>query len=218
MFRKILLGGIVEGIKAISYLLPSEMRNAKGEEAGTCILCGVETEEGFPVEFSSTFTAFSHLAYGNVLCPSCNAFFRNQDFRRRSWKITPCGVEFLKREQVLEFLTTEEKPIPFAVYITSTGQKQGWLQGFRYVNFSKQKFFIHTDFVGCVLAEYRQVVEFAELIKFLREKKVSKTELTSGEFSMYTYRRSIENNFELELRKAKEFVSQPLWEVMVYVC
>ena len=217
MYRKIQCGGIVEKIRAISYLLPDSFVQGKGEAKGTCILCGAETIEGFPVEFSSTFTAFSQLAYGDVFCPKCNAFFRNQDFRRRSWILTKEQVEFAKRDRILEFLLLTEKPLPFVAYITSTGQKQGWLQGFRYVNFSKQRYFIHTDFVGCVFTEQSQLLEMSKLLRILREKKVSKTELLTGEFSMHTYRKSIEQGFEMQLREAKEYVSQPIWEVLVYV-
>lgn len=202
-------------MNAISHFIQSP---ALGKVSGECVLCGIKTENGFPVKFSDNFTAYSELTYGNVLCPHCEAFFRDQNFRRKSWILTPDEIRFVKREEIPDFLLAEQKPIPFVIYVNSTGQRQGWLKGFKTVNFSSNQFFIHTDFAGCVFTTYDEVVQKFQIARELREKKVSKTELKTGEFTMHTYKRAIEGGWEKILQTAKNFVSQPIWEVIIYVC
>ncbi|QLH52778.1 MAG: hypothetical protein CH6_0093 [Candidatus Kapaibacterium sp.] len=201
-------------MKAISYFLQPIK---DGSESGYCVLCGTYTKNGHQFKPSDTFTAYSELQYGNVLCPFCAAFFQDQNFRRKNWILSENGVQFVKREEIAAFLINPNKPLPFAVYITSTGQKQGWLRGFRRISFSKEKFFIHTDFAGCVFTEFQELVYLFEIASKLHEQKVSKTELKTGEFSMSTYRKGIEKGFANLLDEVKKYVSQPNWEIVVYV-
>ncbi|MCX7880838.1 MAG: hypothetical protein N2517_09290 [Ignavibacteria bacterium] len=198
-------------MRAISWLL-KEIN--KGNKEGFCVLCGIETVEGVEFEPSSTFTGFSSLQYGDVLCPYCCAFFVRQDFRRRNWIIQDGEVKYFSRGELLDILRNEKK-VPFAIYVTQTGQRQGWLTGFRLVSSSNNRFFVHTDFVGCVEVEKRLLEEMIEDGRFLRDNKISKTELLIG-FSITTYKKALLGNFENILEKVKHYVSQPLWEVVVY--
>jgi len=187
----------------------------KGAMKGTCILCGIETEHGHKPKFSQNFTGYSFLYHGSCLCPECNHFFKNQKMRNKMWIITEDGITFLKKQEVLSHLLNPPEK-PFAIYITKSFKKQGWLSGINLVSRGR-KFFILTDFVGNVFTNKDEVKSLSEIILELRKEKVPKQQIASGQFSMSIYRKLLVKGKEQLMEKAKANAGKDIWEVLVYV-
>jgi len=187
-----------------------------GNKRGYCCICGEKTNKGHDVPFSNNFTGYSFLTHGDCVCPYCFTFFKNQNFRKKCWIATEKEVLFLKRQECEKYLLFPPDP-PFAIYITQSHQRQGWLSGLQFVSFEKERFYILTDFVDVVFANLEWIKKIHFLIEKLRERKVGKEQLRAGEFSMYIYKKAIQQGWDDLLEEAKKYAKQPLWEVMLYV-
>jgi hypothetical protein len=187
-----------------------------GELKGVCVVCGQQTLTGYKLPFSDNFTGYSYLSHGDLTCPRCYTFFKTPEFRRKSWIASQDGVLYLKRLECRQHILNPPTP-PFFLYITKTGQRQGWLSALKLMNYSQGRFYISTDWVGHFLVERSEALIMATQIAFLREREISKTTLLTGNPSMKQYRLAIEGGWEGEFGKIRKYVKQPLWEVMVYV-
>jgi len=196
----------------ISHLLPP----THGKLSGECVLCGRSTESGHPVEFSENFTSYNLLREGSCICGHCYTLVKNQEFRRKSFVLSKEGVRFLSRAECREVLLSPPDP-PFFIYITQSGQRQGWLSAMQCVSYSKEKFWVSTDFVGHFLTNLRELKKMDELIWDLRKAGVSKNSLRSGTLSAVEYRKLFEKNLTHLWGEVREYVKTPSWEVMCYV-
>jgi len=187
-----------------------------GNEKGYCCICGQKTNIGYKFSLSENFTGFSYLKFGNLLCPYCYAFMKNQNFRKHCWLATGQEILFLKRNDCLSFILNPPK-IPFAFYITKSFKKQGFLAGFQYVNYSQENYYILTDFVDIVFVNLKIAWRMNKLIEFLRERKVSKTQLTTGDYTMFIYKKAINEGWDNKIEESKKYIREPLWEVLCYV-
>jgi len=189
----------------------------EGDKKGECIICGKQVSNGFLFPFSDNFVGFSALKYGNVLCPKCYAFVRNQNFRKRSFVATKGKVEFLKRDEMKKKILFPPEP-PFFMYLTHSHQKQGWIFDLQKVSFSREDYFLSTDFFdGAITVNRLKALAYNGLIEFLREKGISKTEIRTGNFSSKTYIKARKEGFMEKIISAKHKAGMPLWEVLVYV-
>jgi CRISPR type IV-associated protein Csf1 len=205
----------MSNIKSIAQICIKEP--ILGSVSGNCVLCGRKTEKGHKIDFSDNFTGFSYLQIGDTICEYCFTFIKNQDFRRKSWIATQEKVIFLNKKEILGYILNPPEP-PFSIYITSTGQRQGWLDGYRQgINFSNTTFFILTDFVGLVQARKDLALKMNELISFLRDKKITKEQLLSGLYTTGIYMKAVQEGWEEKLSIARKFAKNQLWEVIVYV-
>jgi len=196
----------------ISGLLPPTYGNLKGE----CVLCGRHTESGHPVEFSENFTSYNLLREGDCICEHCYTLLKNQEFRRRSFVLSREGVRFLSREECREVLLSPPDP-PFFIYITQSGQRQGWLSAMHCVSYSRERFWVSTDFVGHFLVNLQELKRMDGLIADLRKAGVSKGALRSGELSAVEYRKLFEKNLSHLWNEVRAYVKTPEWEVLCYV-
>ena len=187
-----------------------------GDQKGFCCVCGKETDVGYKFSLSENFTGFSYLKFGNLLCPYCYTFMKNQNFRKRCWLVTEKEIVFLKKSECLPHILNPPE-IPFAFYITKSFKKQGFLSGLQYVNFNWDRYYILTDFADIVFVELEIAKEMDSLIKFLREKKVSKNQLITGDYGMFSYKKAINGGWEDKIEKSKKYAREPLWEVLCYV-
>lgn len=115
-----------------------------GKIKGDCVVCARKTDHGLDVDFSDNFMSWNLLFEGNCICPNCYELTRNQDYRRTSWVASRNGVEFLRRDEILRFLQRPPRP-PFAIYITKTGKKQGFLKLVMKVALTKKNYFVAFD-------------------------------------------------------------------------
>lgn len=200
--------------KMVTYLCIKDPE--QGSLTGTCCVCGKPTQTGFKRPFSEKFVGYAYLHFGNCLCPHCYAFFKDQTFRLKSWVATSQDVMFLTREACLQTLLDPPTP-PFAIYLTQSMQRQGWLGGLHCVNYDRDKFYLLTDFAGQVLIARKEAEQINTLIQTLRTKKISKEQLLSGKFKMYTYQKALEEGWQNLLEAVRPYIKTPLWEVIVYV-
>ena len=206
----------LKSVPSIAHLCIKEP--IRGNKKGVCVLCGKETQYGHKSDFSDNFTGYSYLQIGSTLCEHCYTFVKNQDFRRKSWLATEEGVVFLQRKETLHYLLHPPNP-PFAIYITLSGQRQGWLNGYRQgVNFNTRRYYVMTDFASLVEVEQEKAQYLYELISKLREKKVTKQELLSGMFSVSHHMQAYIEGWEDVFLEAQKYIKNPLWEVIVNVC
>jgi len=176
-----------------------------GYLSGKCIICGFDTKKGHKIELSDNFTAWSLLQEGNCICEYCYTLLKNQDYRRRNWIATLNGVEFLKRHEILPKLL--DPPIPFAIYITKTGKKQGFLHLINRVNYSKDRYFIAFD--NELIHVYRKTLE--EMVKVAEQARklgFAKSDLYDPKVKLWKYQDLCE--------KILRFRNNPVWEVVVY--
>jgi hypothetical protein len=196
----------------LSSLLPPTY----GDLEGVCVLCGRHTKSGHTIEFSEKFTSYNLLREGNCICEYCYTLLRNQEFRRRSFVLSREGVRFLSRSECREVLLSPPDP-PFFIYITQSGQRQGWLSAMQCVSYSRERFWVSTDFVGHFLANLRELRRMDELIFELRKVGVSKNSLRNGTLSAAEYRKLLEKNLTHLWDATRDYVKTPSWEVMCYV-
>ena len=186
-----------------------------GDGIGTCIICGADTQHGHASPLSSSFTASSKLFGGNCACPHCNGFMKEPHYRKKSWLATQDGVVWLKPKECLRYILDPPEP-PFVIYITKAGKSQGWLSNIHGVSYSKERFILHTEWMGHFWAEATSAHSMNSLIIELRDHKITKAELRGME-KMHTYKRAIEEGWDNLLDVVKQYQRQPLWEVMVHV-
>lgn len=188
-----------------------------GGIVGNCVWCGWETEHGLPLRVSDGFTGYGYFTGGNCMCPACWAFFDDPRLRRKSWVATAAGISYLTREGVREILINPPDP-PWYSYLAKAGKKQGWLAAIHKVNYTREHYWISCEWQGAPLwVRLEEVVAWSALIEALREVKVSKGELLSGQFGAKTYERAIIGGYRELLTEARRQARKPLWEVLVYV-
>jgi len=176
-----------------------------GSVAGKCIICGFPTDRGHSIDLSGNFTAWNLLQEGNCICEFCYTLLKNQDYRRKSWIASLNGVEFLKREDIPPIML--DPPTPFAMYVTKTGKKQGFLHLINRVNYSKDRYFIAFD-DELIFVERDKLEEMVKLAQHARDLGFSKSDLISPSTKRWEHREICE--------KILEFSGGPVWQVVVY--
>jgi len=204
---------MIENKNNLTSLINTDLH---GDKKGICIICGRKTKNGFNVCFSNSFVSWNYLYAGNCFCPQCKAFFSEQVYRRKSWVATKDGFVFGKKELILTNLLNPPEP-PFFIYYTRGGQRQGWISALKYVNHSKQKYFISCDFNEVpIWTTFEEVHKLYDLVAKLREKKIGKNILISGEYGMFVYKKAMNEGWAVLLDNIKKHVKKPIWEVLVY--
>ena len=198
--------------KQILYLSdffePSE--DMYGDIEGPCIVCGRATEQGHEIDYSANFTKWNLLQAGNCICPNCYELTRNQDYRRSMWVANKDGITRFKKEDMLDHILNPPEP-PFGMYLTRTWQKQGFFKLINKVNYSRNSYFTALD-MQVIRVNLELARKMAELGQKLREKKVTKVELESGELSAHRYK-----EIDLSLvEQVKKYSKQKLWSLIVY--
>jgi len=184
-----------------------------GDIAGRCTICGEMVSNGLKPDFGANFTAGEYLQAGECLCPDCAAAYRNQDFRRKMWVVNPAAWREFKHAGARAVLLDPPEP-PFAIYLTRTWKRQGWLLLVNRVNTSRESYVVAEDF-RLVTVDRPRLRELSERADFyLREEGLSKTALISGRISVAQFRRLSEPR-EMKA-EVEELARDPLWEVAVW--
>ncbi len=185
----------------------------RGNVKGKCVFCTETTEYGFKKVFSGNFTGYNRLFEGNCICEYCNAFFREQKYRKSNFIVTKDNVNFLKRVEILENLLNLPNP-PFFIYLTFTYQKQGWLGNFDRISYSGKRFYICTE-KNVIYVEIEKLIGYIEFAKELREYKIPKKDMLS-ELSVNSLKKLEEAGKRDLKEKLEEIDNKNLWEVIVY--
>lgn len=192
-----------------------------GDLEGTCCICKKHTTTGFKKKFSGNFTCADYISNGEVICPECQYLVKNSNEYRRT-------MFLLTEDELIKFKKKEAKDIvlnlpnkPFYIYLTKTWQKIGWIRMNEVYNENNQNeinFLIDYDIVRVDLDTLKQLCDF---IKKLRDIKIPKTVLETGELEMHhfnkikhEYNKGIARMF---LKKLKEYAGNPIWDLALYL-
>jgi len=184
-----------------------------GNLSGRCIFCGVYTETGYPAKLKTNFTGYSYLQAGEVICPFCYELYNNEQYRKNMWFVTEHEFKFFKRAEAKQILLNDLE-VPFAIYLTKTWKKQGWIRLMDKLNYSSDTFFVGFDY-DVVLVERKKLNEYFSLLSELLAKKIPKSELATGELKP----KSLEKiDMDMDLLAHIRFLSSDkLWSLCLYI-
>ena len=192
-----------------------------GELEGTCCICKKHTENGFKKKFSGNFTCADYISNGDVICPKCYYLVKNSNEYRRT-------MFLLTEDELIKFKKKEAKDIvlnlpnkPFYIYLTKTWQKIGWIRMNEVYNQDNQNeinFLIDYDIVRVNLDTLTETMKY---IKRLRDLKIPKTVLETGQLEMHHYRKltsEFDNNVARSyIKMIKNNANNPIWDLALYL-
>lgn len=186
-----------------------------GDEEGICCLCGQKTEHGHKKKFGGNFTAGPEVSQGDVICEFCKPLVsKSNELRRSMWLVTQSEFKkFKKAEAKNVILNLPDEP--FILYLTNTWQKVGWIKMLNKINPGKEGLICCCVDYDTYFVELEVIQELFKLIEKLRELKIPKAELESGELSMHHYRK-LENPRETA-KQIKNYAHSPIWRLCVYL-
>ena len=192
-----------------------------GELEGTCCICQKHTTTGFKKKFSGTFTCADYISHGEVICPECQYLVKNSnEYRRTMFLLTEDElIKFKKKEAKEIVLNLPNKP--FYIYLTKTWQKIGWIRMNEVYNENNKgeiNFLIDYDIVRVNLDTLTETMKF---IKQLRDLKIPKTVLETGQLEMHHYRKLTAEFGNIAARiilnNVKKNANNPIWDLALYL-
>ena len=192
-----------------------------GELEGDCCICQKHTTTGFKKKFSGTFTCADYISHGEVICPECNYLVKNSnEYRRTMFLLTEKELIKFKKKEAKEIVLNLPNE-PFYIYLTKTWQKIGWIRMNEVYNTDNQSeinFLIDYDIVRTNTADLYDMMDF---IKQLRDLKIPKAVLETGNLEMHHYRKLI-TEFGNQaarkiLNKIKMNANSPVWDLALYL-
>ena len=193
----------------------------QGDLEGDCCICKKHTTTGFKKKFSSNFTCADYISHGEVICPECQYLVKNSnEYRRTMFLLTEDElIKFKKKEAKEIVLNLPNKP--FYIYLTKTWQKIGWIRMNEVYNTDNQSeinFLIDYDIVRTNTADLYDMMDF---IKQLRDLKIPKAVLETGNLEMHHYRKltaKFGNQAARKiLNKVKMNANGPVWDLALYL-
>ena len=192
-----------------------------GELEGECCICHKHTNTGFKKKFGGNFTCADYVSTGNVICPECQYLVRNSNEYRRT-------MFLLTEDELIKFKKKEAKDIvlnlprkPFYLYLTKTWQKIGWIrmnEVYNTGNHEHLNILVDYDIINTNMETLKEHYQFIEP---LRELKIPKPVLETGELEMHHYRKIKEAYGALETRritnKIKEYANNPAYDLALYL-
>lgn len=193
----------------------------QGELEGHCCICKKHTINGFKKKFSGNFTCADYISDGEVICPECQHLVKNSnEYRRTMFLLTENEFIKFKKKEAKEIVTNLPNK-PFYIYLTKTWQKIGWIrmnEVYNQNNTSEINFLIDYDIVRVDLKTLNSTMEF---IRQLRELKIPKTVLETGNLEMHHYNKitkhynkHIARNW---LKTIKNNANNPIWDLALYL-
>ena len=192
-----------------------------GDLEGDCCICQKHTTTGFKKKFSGNFTCADYVSHGEVICPECNYLVKNSnEYRRTMFLLTEKElIKFKKKEAKEIVLNLPNKP--FYIYLTKTWQKIGWIRMNEVYNENNKgeiNFLIDYDIVRVNLDTLTETMKF---IKRLRDLKIPKTVLETGQLEMHHYRKLTAEFGNIAARiilnNIKKNANNPIWDLALYL-
>jgi len=149
---------------------------------------------------------------GSCICPMCWFVYKTQRFRQSMWVASLAGTRFFKHGDARAILLDPPDP-PFAIYLTRTWKKQGWLLLMNRVNLDRDRFLVAEDerLIAVSRADLRLKSELAD--GMLRQ-GLTKTTLLEGRLSAYQFTRL--RDPRTAERLLAEVRGDPVWELAVW--
>lgn len=186
-----------------------------GDVQGTCCLCGQETMNGFKKKFGGNFTAGPEVSMGDCICEYCIHLIKlSNELRRSMWLVTEHEYRRFKKDEAKDVVLNLPDE-PFYLYLTNTWQKVGWIKMLNLVNQDKNSLICCCVDYDTYFIELEVMKNLLEFVEELRELKIPKAELETGELSMHHYKK-LETPRETA-RKLKGYAGNPVWKLAVYL-
>ena len=193
----------------------------QGDLEGDCCICKKHTENGFKKKFSSNFTCADYISNGDVICPKCYYLVKNSnEYRRTMFLLTEKELIKFKKKEAKDMVKNLPNE-PFYIYLTKTWQKIGWIRMHEVYNTDNQSeinFLIDYDIVRTNTAGLYDMMDF---IKQLRDLKIPKAVLETGNLEMHHYRKltaKFGNQAARKiLNKVKMNANGPVWDLALYL-
>lgn len=193
----------------------------QGDLEGDCCICKKHTTTGFKKKFSGNFTCADYISNGDVICHKCYYLVKNSnEYRRTMFLLTEDElIKFKKKEAKEIVLNLPNKP--FYIYLTKTWQKIGWIRMNEVYNENNKgeiNFLIDYDIVRVNLDTLTETMKY---IKQLRDLKIPKTVLETGQLEMHHYRKltsKFDNNVARNyIKMIKNNANNPIWDLALYL-
>ena len=193
----------------------------QGDLEGDCCICQKHTTIGFKKKFSGTFTCADYISHGEVICPECQYLVKNSnEYRRTMFLLTEKELIKFKKKEAKDMVKSLPNE-PFYIYLTKTWQKIGWIRMNEVYNTDNQSeinFLIDYDIVRTNTADLYDMMDF---IKQLRDLKIPKAVLETGNLEMHHYRKLITEFGNQAARKIlneiKMNANSPVWDLALYL-
>ena len=193
----------------------------QGDLEGDCCICKKHTENGFKKKFSGNFTCADYISNGDVICPKCYYLVKNSnEYRRTMFLLTEKELIKFKKKEAKDMVKNLPNE-PFYIYLTKTWQKIGWIRMNEVYNTDNQSeinFLIDYDIVRTNTADLYDMMDF---IKQLRDLKIPKAVLETGNLEMHHYRKltaKFGNQAAKKiLNKVKMNANNPIWDLALYL-
>ena len=193
----------------------------QGDLEGDCCICKKHTLNGFKKKFSSNFTCADYISNGDVICPKCYYLVKNSnEYRRTMFLLTEKELIKFKKKEAKDMVKNLPNE-PFYIYLTKTWQKIGWIRMNEVYNTDNQSeinFLIDYDIVRTNTADLYDMMDF---IKQLRDLKIPKAVLETGNLEMHHYRKlTAEYGNQAArkiLNKVKMNANNPIWDLALYL-
>ena len=193
----------------------------QGDLEGDCCICKKHTENGFKKKFGGNFTCADHISNGDVICPNCYYLVKNSnEYRRTMFLLTEKELIKFKKKEAKDMVKNLPNE-PFYIYLTKTWQKIGWIRMNEVYNTDNQSeinFLIDYDIVRTNTADLYDMMDF---IKQLRDLKIPKAVLETGNLEMHHYRKlTAEYGNQAArkiLNKVKKNANNPIWDLALYL-
>ena len=193
----------------------------QGDLEGDCCICKKHTLNGFKKKFSSNFTCADYISNGDVICPKCYYLVKNSnEYRRTMFLLTEKELIKFKKKEAKDMVKNLPNE-PFYIYLTKTWQKIGWIRMNEVYNTDNQSeinFLIDYDIVRTNTAGLYDMMDF---IKQLRDLKIPKAVLETGNLEMHHYRKltaKFGNQAARKiLNKVKMNANGPVWDLALYL-
>jgi len=151
----------------------------QGTLEGTCAICGLKGPGMLAASTRETFTASEFLHDTRLFCPCCNYMYNENKFRFTGWVVSPGHYKILKHGEILAVALTAS--LPFALYSTTTGKKQGWIRMARSINYSREYLKIGWD-METIHTSDATLHQHAAVARFMQEHDIPlRVVLASGE-------------------------------------
>lgn len=193
----------------------------QGDLEGDCCICKKHTTTGFKKKFSGNFTCADYISNGDVICPKCYYLVKNSnEYRRTMFLLTEKELIKFKKKEAKDMVKNLPNE-PFYIYLTKTWQKIGWIRMNEVYNTDNQSeinFLIDYDIVRTNTADLYDMMDF---IKQLRDLKIPKAVLETGNLEMHHYRKltaKFGNQAARKiLNKVKMNANGPVWDLALYL-
>lgn len=200
----------------------THFRPVIGGLEGKCCICGEYTSNGNKKKFKANFTIGNEIGIGEVVCPYCQHLLNESNkYRRLMFLLTDDEFKTFKKQDITEVIFNLPYDKPFYIYITETWQKLGYLLMNNARNEPPaENVIIEWDY-NQVIFNRPQLQKIYKLINKLRELKISKSSLKTGQISMFQYNKIIEkygrDRSREIIQEVRDNIDNPVWELAVYI-